>query len=304
MKKVPGLSQGERISKIFEAISFLRKDFSVVLLCRVLGVSKGGYYAYLKRPKKVISDQDRKILTKIKRAYTLHKGTYGAKRIAGYLKEKGTLVNHKKVARLMNEANIKAVVRRPKATKETKSQAAGYLYENHLNRDFHANLPNKKWVTDMTEVLVDQEKFYISALMDLFNREVIAFKVSSSPNQELIKDTIVAAQKKRNLKSLDGVIIHSDQGSVYRSVSYNQLSKTLKFTPSMSRKANCWDNAVIESFFSQLKTEFPCFYSSIQKDTFQRDLKNFIQYYNEKRIQYKLGFVSPKKYYLDYQNAA
>lgn len=217
----------------------MRKDYSVVLLCRLLGVSTSGYYAYLKRPKKQVSDQDRKLLTKIKRAYTLHQGTYGAKRIAGYLKEKGTVVNHKKVARIMKEANIKAVVRRPKTTKETKGQAVGNVYENLLNRDFHASHPNQKWVTDMSEIQVDQEKFYISALMDLFNREVIAFEVSSSPNQDLIKATIESAQKKRKLKSLEGVIIHSDQGSVYRSFGYAQLSKTLKYTPSMSRKANC-----------------------------------------------------------------
>ena len=112
----------------------------------------------------------------------------------------------------------------------------------------------------MTEVLVENKKYYISALMDLFNRELLALQVSSNPNQELIKATIEAAQKRRKLKSLEGVLIHSDQGSVYRSFEHNKLAKKLKFTPSMSRKANCWDNAVIESFFSQLKTEFPCLY--------------------------------------------
>jgi putative transposase len=203
----------------------------------------------------------------------------------------------------MREANIKATVRHPKTTKESKGKAAGYVYENLLSRDFQATHPNQKWVTDMTEVLVENKKYYISALMDLFNREVMALKVSSSPNQELIKATVEAAQKKRKLKSLEGVLIHSDQGSVYRSFEYNKLAQNLKFTPSMSRKANCWDNAVIESFFSQLKTEFPCFYPTIQIHTFQQDLSHFIRYYNEKRTQYKLGFVSPKQYYLNYQKA-
>jgi putative transposase len=140
-------------------------------------------------------------------------------------------------------------------------------------------------------------------LMDLFNREVIALKISSSPNQELIKATIEAAKKTRKLKTLKGVLIHSDQGSVYRSFEYNKLVQKFQITPSMSRKANCWDNAVIESFFSQLKTEFPCFYR-INLDTFSQDLKKYIKYYNEKRIQYKLGFVSPKSYYLNYKNIA
>ena len=183
----------------------MRKDYSVRLLCTVLGVSTSGYYAYLKRPKSQVSVEDRKLLTKIKRAYTLHKGTYGAKRIAKYLSSKGTLVNHKKVARIMKEANLKATVRRPKTTKVAKGKAAGYVYENLLNRDFHATHPNQKWVTDMTEVLVEGKKYYISALMDLFNRELLALQVSSNPNQELIKATIEAAKKRRKLKSLEGV---------------------------------------------------------------------------------------------------
>ena len=278
----------------------MRKDYSIRLLCTVLGVSTSGYYAYLKRPKSQVSVEDYKLLTKIKRAYTLHKGTYGAKRIAKYLSSKGTLVNHKKVARIMREANLKATVRRPKTTKESKGKAAGHVYENLLNRDFQASHPNQKWVTDMTEVLVENQKYYISALVDLFNRELLALQVSSNPNQELIKATIETAQKRRKLKSLEGIVIHSDQGSVYRSYEHYKLAKKLKFTPSMSRKANCWDNAVIESFFSQLKTEFPCLFK-VNSHSFQQDLKRFTQYYNERRIQQKLGFVSPKDYYLSYQ---
>ena len=281
----------------------MRKDYSVTLLCRILGVSKSGYYAYIKRPKRKVPSGDRQLLTKIKRAYALHKGTYGAKRITGYLKAKGTIVNHKKVARIMKEANIKATIRRPKTTKKAKVQAAGYVYENLLKRDFHANHPNQKWVTDMTEIQIGQEKFYISAIMDLFNREVIAFELSSSPNQELIKATVESARKKRKLKTLEGIIIHSDQGSVYRSFDYHQLGQTLRFTPSMSRKANCWDNAVIESFFSHLKVEYPCFFPNIQVQTLQQDLNHYIRYFNEKRTQYKLGSVSPKTYYLNYQKA-
>ncbi|WML55160.1 IS3 family transposase [Neobacillus sp. PS3-12] len=278
----------------------MRKEYSVRLLCSVLGVSTSGYYAYIKRPNVQVSVEDRELLTKIKKAYSLHKGTYGAKRIAKYLSAKGTLVNHKKVARIMKEANLKATVRRPKTTKESKGKAAGYVYENLLNRDFHATYPNQKWVTDMTEVWVEDKKFYVSALMDLFNRELLALQVSSSPNKELIKATIETTQKRRKLKSLEGVIIHSDQGSVYRSFDHNKLAKTLKFTPSMSRKANCWDNAVIESFFSHFKTEFPCFFE-VKLCSFMQNIKGFVHYYNEKRIQQKLGFVSPKDYYKNYQ---
>lgn len=294
------------MSKRYEAITFLRKadKYSIVLLCRVIGVSKSGYYAYLKREKRPVSDKDKKLLTRIKRIYTINCGTYGAKRIAKELKAKGTIVNHKKVARIMREANLKSKVRIKRNTKESKSLSAGFVYENLLDRDFEADHPDQKWVTDMTELWVDNQKIYISALMDLFNREIIAFEVSDSPNLQLIQDTIEAAQKKRKLKSLDGVLIHSDQGSVYRSHMYSDLYKSLGFIPSMSRKANCWDNAVIESFFSHFKVELLCFYPNYSKESYMHDLLAYIKRYNEKRIQERLGFVSPKSYYIEYKKSA
>ena len=143
----------------------MRKDkkYSVVLLCRVIGVSKSGYYAYLKREKRPVSNEDKKLLAHIKRVYKVNSGTYGAKRISKELKSKGMIVNHKKVARIMREANLKAKVRRKKTTKESKSSSAGFVYENHLKRDFDAEHPNQKWVTDMTELWVDNRKIYISA---------------------------------------------------------------------------------------------------------------------------------------------
>ncbi|MFP7442481.1 hypothetical protein SFC50_02140 [Bacillus infantis] len=110
--------------------------------------------------------------------------------------------------RLMREINLQAVVRQPKTTYSQKAQSAGYIYENRLQRDFHAILPNTKWVTDVTEVLVDSRKLYISAVMDLFNREIVALQVSSSPNAELIKQTILEAKKNRKFPSLKGVTIH------------------------------------------------------------------------------------------------
>lgn len=282
----------------------MRKDYSVTLLCFVLKVSKSGYYAYLKRPKKVYSKEEKAQLKAIKKVFKRHSGTYGAKRIAKYLKKKkGIVINHKKVARLMREANLQVTIRRPKTTKESKEQNAGFIYENKLNRKFDASHPNQKWVTDMTELKIINTKFYISAILDLFNREIIGFVISTSPNKELIEETIRAAMKKRKLKNLEDVVIHSDQGSVYRSHHYHQLSKDLGFIPSMSRKGNCWDNAVIESFFSHLKTEFPCFYPINTVESFPKNMKNFISYFNENRIQDKLGSVSPKEYYLNYKRA-
>ena len=281
----------------------MRKEYSVRLLCIVLKVSPSGYYAYLKREKRQAPNGDRKLLTRIKRLFTLHKGTMGAKRIAKKLSQKGTPANHKRVARLMREANLKAKVRIPKSTPVTRSDASGYVYDNLLERNFDSSMPNQKWVTDMTEIIIDDNKLYASALMDLFNREILAFEISDSPNTALIYETIKSAQRKRKLPNLEGIIIHSDQGSVYRSNDYHHLSTELKFTPSMSRKANCWDNAVIESFFSHLKVEYPLFYPQMTLNSCKRDLLGYIRYFNERRIQKKLGYITPKNYMTSYKSA-
>ncbi|MFC0272276.1 IS3 family transposase [Metabacillus herbersteinensis] len=281
----------------------MRKEYPVTLLCQILNASKSGYYAYLKRPKPTFSSSDKRLITKIKRAYKLHEGTYGAKRIASYLKKKGTRVNHKRVARLMREINLKATVRQPKITHTRKIQSAGYIYENRLQRDFQAMMPNVKWVTDVTEVSIKGRKLYVSAIMDLFNREILALKVSASPNAELIKQTLLKAKKNRKLSSLKGITNHSDQGNVYRSFAYFQWSKELGFTLSMSRKANCWDNAVIESFFSTLKVEVPCFFPTISVETLESDLLKYISYFNEKRSQKRVGYQSPKEYLTLYKKA-
>jgi putative transposase len=242
----------------------------------VLGVSRSGYYDYLKRPYPTISERDAKDIQAIQAVYDKSGGTYGAKHIAGELKEKGHIINHKRVARLMQEMNIKSKIRRVKSKREEKVRSAGFVYPNLLNRDFNAALPNRKWVTDMTELIVMDVKFYISTIMDLHNREIISFIVSNSPNTELIKITIQTAMETRGLTDLKNVVIHSDQGSVYRSFEHFQLSQKLGFIPSMSRKANCWDNAVIESFFSHLKTEFPYLFPINSPEQVKDDLSNFI----------------------------
>nr|WP_186324914.1 IS3 family transposase [Paenibacillus bovis] len=275
----------------------MRKEYPVTLLCKTIGVSTSGYYAYLKRPKKELTDRDKKDIKAIKKLYKKSKGTYGAKRIAGELRSNNHIINHKRVDRLMKELNIKSKIRQVKTKKEEKVNSAGFVYNNLLNRDFDAAFPNKKWVTDITELNVMNNKMYISALMDLFNREIISFVISDSPNIELISDTIHQAMRKRNLKDLKDVIIHSDQGSVYRSYDHKKLSNKLKFTPSMSRKANCWDNAVIESFFSHLKTEFVCHYSIESLEQVKNDLTKFVEYFNNERSQKRLGYLNPTSYF-------
>lgn len=274
----------------------MRKDYTVVHLCQAFGVSRSGYYEYLNRPAQVPSARDSEDILAIQRVYNESGGTYGAKRIAGTLKGQNHIINHKRVAHLMKEMNLQSKIRKVKTRKVEKVKAAGYIYPNLLKCAFNALLPNKKWVMDVTEILINGEKLYLSAMMDLYNREVISFEISHSPNTELMEKTIRKAMDYRDLENLEGVMIHTDQGNLYRTFRYNQLARILKFTQSMSRKANCWDNAVIESFFSHLKTEFPFLFTVLSAKQLKRDLPLFVEYFNKKRSQKRLGYLSPSAF--------
>ncbi len=273
----------------------MRKEYTVQRLCKVFGVSTSGYYLSLQRQEPIISQRDIYDELAIKALYDKSGGTMGAKNIAGTLRanKKSVVINHKRVARLMKKMNIKSTVRQKKNTKETKSKAAGYIYPNILSRGFSAELPNQKWVMDVTVFKRGKEDIYVSALMDLYDRNPIAVVVGPSSDNEMMEETILKAMKERNLKDLSGVLIHTDQGNVYRSNRYKKIADTLHFTPSMSRKANCWDNAVIESFFSHFKTELPYHHSIKTKLELERAIPRYIKYYKEERSQKLLGYLSP-----------
>ena len=281
------------MSKRYEAVSTLRKEHSVQLLCKALGVSKSGYYSHLSRPAKIVSERDELDVAAIQRMYDKSGGTYGAKRISGELKVEGHVINHKRVRRLMGEMNIKSTIRAVRLSKVQKEASAGYVYPNLLNRDFNAEFPNRKWVTDLSELTVKDVKFFISAIMDLHNREVIGFAISTHPNADLVEKTVRMAKEIRGLTDLKQVVLHSDQGSVYSSMRHHRLAKELGFIPSMSRKANCWDNAVIESFFSHLKTEFPHLFLVVLSVEDALLGARDIAYFNGERSQKRLGYLTP-----------
>ena len=252
----------------------------------------------MNRPKKEPNLRNQKDCQMIWKVYLRSRGTIGAKSIAGTLKSQfHYVINHKRVARLVNEMNLKSRIRMRKSPEFTVPKEIKKVYPNLLERDFDSLLPNRKWVADLTEFAYFNQKFYGCAILDLFDRQVVAFHLSDRPNALLVEETVLEAMANRQLESLDGLLIHTDRGTVFASTAYRKLSLELKFQPSMSRKANCWDNAVIESFFSHLKTEFP-FHSQLtsQKEV-EEDLHKFITYYNTKRGQKRLGYLSPEMYY-------
>ncbi|WP_408007392.1 IS3 family transposase [Pseudalkalibacillus sp. A8] len=271
-----------------------KKQYPVQLLCELAGVSRGGYYKWLKRQEAPSSKQleDDKIKKLIIKCHTKLKGIYGYRRIHVWLKSVHNLhMNHKRVQRLMGELGIKAIIRRKRPYYGKKEAYA--ISENHLNRDFKASKPNEKWVTDITYLIFNGQRLYLSAIKDLYNNEIIAYKISQRNDLQLVMDTVKKARRKRSVK---GIILHSDQGFQYTSKQYNQLLKKYKMKASMSRKGNCWDNACMENFFSHFKTECFHLYSFRTSEEVKFAVHQYIRFYNHQRFQKKLNNLSPYNY--------
>lgn len=220
------------------------------------------------------------------------KGIYGYRRVQTWLeKTYGLHINHKRVQRLMGDLGIQAVIRKKKPYYGRKE--AYVISDNHLNREFKASKPNEKWVTDITYLIFNGQKLYLSAIKDLFNNEIVAYHISRRNDLELVLDTLKKAKKKRNVK---GVLLHSDQGFQYTSRQYNNLIKRYQMKTSMSRKGNCWDNACMESFFSHFKTECFNIYSFKTTEEVKDSVDKYIHFYNHQRFQKKLNNLSPYQY--------
>jgi transposase InsO family protein len=223
-------------------------------------------------------------------------GSYGYLRVTTWLKrEYGLTINHKRIYRLMKEFGIQAKIR-IKKWKHFGRKEPYVISDNHLNREFSALLPNKKWVTDITYLIFNGKKLYLSVILDLYNNEVVSYHISERNDLNLVLNTLkkaINATKKREVK---GLLLHSDQGFQYTSKRYNQTLKRYNIRISMSRKGNCLDNACIESFFSHFKSE--CFYryQFTEQKQVERAVKRYMWYYNNRRFQKKLNNLSPSEY--------
>lgn len=221
-----------------------------------------------------------------------HKGRYGYRRVTASLRQEGHLANSKKVRRLMGELDLKCTVR-PKKYKSYR----GLMDEaspNLMKRDFAADQPNQKWVTDVTEFKVAGEKLYLSPILDLYNGEIVAYHTDTRPRYALVETMLERALEK--LPAHSKPMLHSDQGWHYRYPDYRQRLKEVGLEQNMSRKGNCLDNAAMESFFGTLKAEY--FYRERFDSVGQlrAGIDEYIRYYNHERIKMKLGGLSPVAY--------
>ena len=247
---------------------------------------RSSFYYTVSHPKEDKYTEERKLLHKINED---NKGRYGYRRITLAFRNAGKQTNHKVIQKLMREENILCRIKRHKY-KSYKGEV-GNTAPNILNRNFKAERPNEKWVTDVTQFNVLGKKYYLSPIVDLYDGFVVSWNLSRSPNFEQTMDML----DKAFCKIPDGtnLILHSDQGWQYQMYKYRQRLKEKGIIQSMSRKGNCLDNAVIENFFGLLKKEFYYGRTFESIEQFKTELKEYLKWYNEKRIKLKLKGLSP-----------
>jgi transposase InsO family protein len=270
-------------------ISELRQKYPLEGLLELSGLARSTYYYYLKQED---NDKYETVKTEILDIYAKNKGRYGYRRITEVLKEKGYTINHKTVLKLMNLLGLKGKQRKNEKYHSYKGEV-GKISDNLLKRDFYADKPFEKLATDITQFKVCDKKVYLSPVMDLYNREIVSYSISLSPNLEQIRDMLNGLFAK--LPGNAQPIFHSDQGWQYQHAEYQRLLSEHHIKQSMSRKGNCIDNGAMENFFGRLKVEM--FYGEHFQtvNEFINCLKDYIDYYNNERIITKLK-MSPVQY--------
>jgi len=270
-----------------------RREFALTLMCRVLKVARAGFYKWLHEPESQRTKEDARLVGLIRYSYAASGGVYGANRVFGDLREAGERCGRNRVARLMQANKIKAV-RGYKAPRRIAGRPS-IIAPNHLNREFTVDAPDQAWVTDITYIRTWQGWLYLAVVVDLFARKVVGWSMKSTLSRELAIDALLMAVWRRKPKN--PVLVHSDQGSQYGSDDWRRFCKANNLEPSMSRRGNCWDNAVAESFFSSLKKERIRKRIYKTRDLARADIFDYIEvFYNRTRRHSHLGGVSPEAF--------
>ena len=247
---------------------------------------------YYHRMKLVLEDKSASIKKEIKEIYDSNSGRYGYRRITMEMRNRGHLINHKTVQKLMQLLNLKCTLR--KVRYKSYKGEVGKKAPNILQRNFNCSHPLEKWTTDITQININDEKLYLSPILDMYNGEIISYSISRSPNMELVNEMLSLAFMK--IKDTKGIIFHSDQGWHYQHHSYCDALKQHGMIQSMSRKGNCLDNAMAENFFGIMKSELLYANKFKSGDAFIHALNEYIDYYNNRRIKLRLKGLSPVEY--------
>ena len=283
-------TQGEKAAIIKE---LREKGYKLKYLLKAMEMAKSTYYYEISKTD-VVGEKNAELLAEIKEIFEKNKRRYGVRRVHQELINRGYKVNHKRVQRIMHESGLFG--KRPKEKYHSYKGEVGKVADNIINRDFSATSPLQKWTTDVSQFNFSWGKCYLSPILDMATNEIISYDLSLSPNMEQIKRMLDKAFKK--FPSLSGLIFHSDQGWQYQHAYYRNTLVEHGIIQSMSRKGNCYDNCIMETFFGRMKNEM---YYGYEKEytsfeMFAKAVEEYINYYNNIRIQAKTKWMPPVKY--------
>ena len=266
-------------------------------LCQLLEVSRSGYYEWLSRPPRAQAQVDQEVQDKIQRYFAQGRGTYGTRRIKHLLAQDGLQVSRRRIGRLLAQAGLRCKTRRKCKAPKT-SGPAQTVAPNQLNREFTVQAPDKVYVGDITYLPTGEGWLYLAVVLDLCSRAVVGWSMANHMRAELVTQALSMAIGQRQPAA--GLIMHTDRGSQYGAESYRQLLTQHGMQPSMSRKGNCWDNAVAESFFHTLKTELISLEDFDTHEQAQTVVFEYIEvFYNRQRCHSANGYLAPLAYEQD-----
>lgn len=277
-----------------EFIELHRFQFRITKMCHVFDISRSAYYAWRKRPKSIYEQANERLLNRIKQVYHESRGIYGSLRVTAELRAQGFICGHNRVARLMRNNGLWAK-RKRKFRVITNSSHNLAVAPNLLGRKFVADFPNQVWVSDITYIRTAEGWLYLAAILDTYSRQIVGWSMNIHLGQELVANALKQAMGRRN--SSPGLLFHSDRGLQYASEAVRELLKELGFIQSMCGKGNCYDNAIMESFFGSLKTEWVGSENYKTRSEARKSIFEYIEiFYNRVRRHSALGYLSPFDY--------
>ena len=273
-----------------------RKRWPLGIICRVLKVSRSGFYAWSKRGPSRRSQRDQRLLERIRVVHEENRQLYGSPRVHRALLIDGESVSRNTVAKLMRRGKIRAKSRKRFVPRTTDSNHDRPVAKNLLGRDFSADAPDRKWLTDITYVPTDQGWLYVAAVLDVFSRRIVGWSMDDHMRVELVSNALQMALQRRRAATAD-LLHHSDRGVQYASEDYQHLLASRGITASMSRSGDCYDNAMMESFWATLKTELVHLRHYATREQAKQSIFEYIEvFYNRRRLHSALGYISPESF--------
>lgn len=278
----------------YQVIDTEKKAYPVALLCKVFQVSRTGYYSWSNRGGSARQREYERLIPVVREAHRFSHGTYGTRRISGEIEEMGVRCGRNKAKALMKLAGVEAKQKKKfKVTTDSKHDLP--VAPNLLNREFQAEAPDRAYVSDITYIWTREGWLYLAIVLDLFSRQIVGWSLNRRMSRKLVMDALRMAVWRR--KPARGLVFHSDRGSQYCSDDFQKMLTVHGMVSSMSRKGDCWDNAVAESFFGSLKTERVFFSSYQSREEARADIVDYIEmFYNSRRRHSSLGYISPRDF--------